>query len=114
MNRVARHRNRTGMLGPVAGSSHSELHGTKAKAVRNALEDCPEEFTIYNVEDVLKAQRDPPLMERVSISQALHDFARSGEIFIKTPSYGRRAAIYCKSRPVSRHNVADVVMCRHS
>jgi len=91
-------------LRPPGTFSQPEMRGAKARAVREALRDCPEEFTIYNVEDVLKAQQDRRPFERVSISQVLHDFARSGEVFIKTPSYGRRAAVYCKSRPLSRPN----------
>ena len=96
-------------LRPPGTFSQPETRGAKAKAVRSAVLDCPEEFTIYNVEDVLKTRHDRRAVERVSISQVLHDFARSGEIFIKTPSYGRRAAVYCKSRPPSRRNAVDFV-----
>ena len=111
MNKVVQSGSRTSVqrVRPQETLPQPVIQERKAKAVRGALLNCPEEFTIYNVEEVLKMQQDRPPLKRVSISQALHDFARSGEIFIKTPSYGRRAAVYCKSRPLSRLNVADLL-----
>ena len=72
-----------------------DMHGFKAKAIRQAISDCGDAFTTYNVEQAL--ERRGISLKRISISQTLYDFADKGEIKMEQPASGRKPAVYRKT-----------------
>jgi hypothetical protein len=69
-------------------------YGSTVNAIKNAiLEKCPEEFSIYDIEQALSDSR--PDVSRESISQCLCRW-RGDKIQVKTPGAGRKPTIYTK------------------
>lgn len=76
-----------------------EGYGATIRNVRTAIAACPQEYTVYNVEQQLTAMGST--MAREAISQALSRLSKTKEIKIHKRGIGRAPSIYRKEAGAS-------------
>ena len=80
---------------PAGNAEYSE----NSSAIRAAIEACPPDYTIYDIEKILATRGMK--MKRETVSQSLSRFRRQGKIAVKKPGAGRAPTIYTKEVPTS-------------
>ena len=79
---------------PDAEGGRQGIYGANKQAILKAIQKCPEEYTIYDVEKALGELGSP--LARPSISQAMSRLANNKDISLLRKGGGRKPAIYRK------------------
>ena len=83
----------------IPNETNGDGYGSTMKNLRAAIVQCPNDYTIYNVEEQLS--KLSVAIPREIISQSLSRMARKGEILVQTRGAGRVPSVYRKEAVAS-------------
>lgn len=78
----------------IPSTANGDGYGAVMRNIRAAIEKCPENYTVYNIETQLSALGVS--IPREAISQAMSRLAKKGEVVVHERGSGRAPSIYRK------------------